>query len=492
MKLLAPGYLSAVIFWGCDRLVSEPGYGELAGKGLALPAPVLPALLSPDYSADSEPIEDNPQEADLEDDLEEEPSEEEEELPAPTASTPIIPDLISPSKDEEEETEPFEEDEFALTPPSPISPPIIPFSQTRLCRAQKSVRPQTPLPSSIAAFVDEWLAAPAPPSPPPSPLSPLSSPLPRIPSPPLPSSPTRSDSIPKADLQPRKIARLSPLPFRFEIRESFADAQDDKEVLRAQLASSEREARYLRSRVVTLEQEAAYARDAWSLAMDRIRTLQHQRQESNDRLTRFEERVRALERQDGPPVTSNSGVNQTALDQLVTQRVADALAAMEVNRSTNQEETNRTTATTRTCSYKEFRSCMHGNFSRTEGAVGLTRWFEKLESFFQVSKVKDGDRVKYVVCTMLDGALTWWNSYVRSVGIDAANATPWSEFKQMLIKKYYPRSENIKGNVTSSKPTDIHETITMAQSLMDQVIQDLGEKTVDNKRKWEGNHNNNN
>ncbi|GJU36597.1 hypothetical protein Tco_1184951 [Tanacetum coccineum] len=52
--------------------------------------------------------------------------------------------------------------------------------------------------------------------------------------------------------------------------------------------------------------------------------------------------------------------------------------------------------------------------------------------------------------------------------------------------------QNIKGNMTSSKPSDIHETITMAQSLMDQVTLDLGEKTVDNNRKWEGNHNNNN
>ncbi|GJR71693.1 hypothetical protein Tco_0084058 [Tanacetum coccineum] len=42
----------------------------------ALLAPVLPAPLSPDYSTDSEPIEDDPQEADSEDDPEEEPSEE--------------------------------------------------------------------------------------------------------------------------------------------------------------------------------------------------------------------------------------------------------------------------------------------------------------------------------------------------------------------------------------------------------------------------------
>ncbi|GKB85743.1 reverse transcriptase domain-containing protein [Tanacetum coccineum] len=180
--------------------------------------------------------------------------------------------------------------------------------------------------------------------------------------------------------------------------------------------------------------------------------------------------------------------------------------------------------------------------AETEGfAVGQTHWFEKLESVFQVSKVKDGDNVKYAACTMLDGALTWWNSYVQTVGIDATNAIPWSEFKQMLINNYCPRSEvqkmetelwnlkvkgtniiaytqhfqeltllcpkmatpeawmieryiggltqNIKGNVTSSKPTDIHETITTAQSLMDQVTRDLGEKTDDNKRKWEGNHN---
>ncbi|GKC97806.1 hypothetical protein Tco_1168081, partial [Tanacetum coccineum] len=49
-----------------------------------------------------------------------------------------------------------------------------------------------------------------------------------------------------------------------------------------------------------------------------------------------------------------------------------------------------------------------------------------------------------------------------------------------MIERYIGGlSQNIKENVTSSKPTDIHKTITMAQSLMDQVVQDLGEKTFD-------------
>ncbi|GKB93368.1 putative reverse transcriptase domain-containing protein [Tanacetum coccineum] len=49
---------------------------------------------------------------------------------------------------------------------------------------------------------------------------------------------------------------------------------------------------------------------------------------------------------------------------------------------------------------------------------------------------------------------------------------------------------NIKGNVTSSKPVDLHEAIEMAQGLMYQVVQELGENSGD-KRKWNGNHYNN-
>ncbi|GKC26103.1 hypothetical protein Tco_1033397, partial [Tanacetum coccineum] len=58
--------------------------------------------------------------------------------------------------------------------------------------------------------------------------------------------------------------------------------------------------------VITADQETAYTRDACSFAMDRIRELQHQTQASDNRLTRFGERVRGLERQDGPPDTGSS------------------------------------------------------------------------------------------------------------------------------------------------------------------------------------------
>ncbi|GKC79446.1 putative reverse transcriptase domain-containing protein [Tanacetum coccineum] len=50
---------------------------------------------------------------------------------------------------------------------------------------------------------------------------------------------------------------------------------------------------------------------------------------------------------------------------------------------------------------------------------------------------------------------------------------------------------SIKGNVTSSKPVDLHEAIKMAQGLMFQVVQELGENSGD-KRKWNRNYYNNN
>ncbi|GJR36873.1 reverse transcriptase domain-containing protein [Tanacetum coccineum] len=192
--------------------------------------------------------------------------------------------------------------------------------------------------------------------------------------------------------------------------------------------------------------------------------------------------------------------------------------------ASTQEETNRGSISSqnKTCNYKKFHAVMHESFRGTEGVVGLTRWFEKLESQFGINNVVEGDRVKFASSILLDGALTWWNVYVRSVTLDTTHATPWSDFKTMFIQKYCSRNEikqienelwnlkvkgtnltaynqrfqelillcpemvpstdrllehyieglplNIKGNVTSSKPVDLHEAIEMAQGLMYQVV----------------------
>nr|GEV61481.1 reverse transcriptase domain-containing protein [Tanacetum cinerariifolium] len=65
------------------------------------------------------------------------------------------------------------------------------------------------------------------------------------------------------------------------------------------------------------------------------------------------------------------------------------------------------------------------------------------------------------------------------------------------IEKYvrgFP--ERIKGNITSSKPTTLHDAINMARELVEQAVQGRATRIVEsNKRKWEDhqrNTNNNN
>ncbi|GJV78867.1 reverse transcriptase domain-containing protein [Tanacetum coccineum] len=126
-----------------------------------------------------------------------------------------------------------------------------------------------------------------------------------------------------------------------------------------------------------------------------------------------------------------------------------------------------------------------------------------------------------LLLTLTEEALSWWNSFAQRIRIEEAYKITWSEFKNLLIKKYCPRTEikkmedefynltgkgndlktyirrfqeltvlcltmvpnskklmevfigglprRIKGNVTSLKPQTLEEAITITQRLMDQV-----------------------
>ncbi|GKG33006.1 hypothetical protein Tco_0430516, partial [Tanacetum coccineum] len=77
----------------------------------------------------------------------------------------------------------------------------------------------------------------------------------------------------------------------------------------------------------------------------------------------------------------------------------------------------------------------------TEGVVGLTQWFKRMESVFHISNCEVRNQVKYATCTLLGNALMWWNSYVKTVGHDAAYGMPWKTLMKMMTDKYCPRGE---------------------------------------------------
>ncbi|GKB78072.1 hypothetical protein Tco_0944967, partial [Tanacetum coccineum] len=93
------------------------------------------------------------------------------------------------------------------------------------------------------------------------------------------------------------------------------------------------------------------------------------------------------------------------------------------------------------CSYSEFLKCKPLDFKGTEGVVGLTRWFEKMESVFSISNCTISCQVKFTTCTLQDDALTWWNTHVKTTTPEIAHAIPWATLKKMMTDKYCPRGE---------------------------------------------------
>ncbi|GKB26953.1 reverse transcriptase domain-containing protein [Tanacetum coccineum] len=93
--------------------------------------------------------------------------------------------------------------------------------------------------------------------------------------------------------------------------------------------------------------------------------------------------------------------------------------------------------------------------------------------------------VKFAACTLLDDALTWWNSYVKTIGLDGTDIVGYTRHFQELallfpfmvtleckmIERYiWGLIESIHGIVTSSKLTRIREAICIAHDLMDQRV----------------------
>ncbi|GJV05017.1 putative reverse transcriptase domain-containing protein [Tanacetum coccineum] len=95
----------------------------------------------------------------------------------------------------------------------------------------------------------------------------------------------------------------------------------------------------------------------------------------------------------------------------------------------------------RECTFQDFLKCKPQNFSGTEGVVGLTRWFEKMETVFNISNCPPKYQVKYATCTLQDSALTWWNSHKRTIGVEAAYAMNWVELMKLMTEVYCPRNE---------------------------------------------------
>nr|GEU45517.1 reverse transcriptase domain-containing protein [Tanacetum cinerariifolium] len=353
---------------------------------------------------DDEPFDDN--DDDDTDDEDEEPFEdeddddEEEEHLAPVDSfnVPVV-DHVPSARD----IEAFETDESAPTPRSPQT--MIPFSQTRLRRAQKTVRLEPPMSPFIEARIAEYAAAPVPPIPVVSGIRMRAL---------LPPTFPRTDVF-EDEMPPRKRACFTTPALGLEIGKSsaadaprqpgptldvdtwdeiveammerteefqvrFKEAQDDRAFLRARVNTLFRDRPFHFHTVLLLDREATYACEAWASSEDRsvaieayVRTLE-----------KMAPRKRTVRTSPATTTTTTTPVTDAQLRALIARGVAAALAKRDADRSKN---------------------------------------------------------VKFATCTLQGNALTWWNSHVRVVRHDVTYAMPWKTLKKMMTDKYCPRNE---------------------------------------------------
>ncbi|GKD15960.1 hypothetical protein Tco_1205118, partial [Tanacetum coccineum] len=139
----------------------------------------------------------------------------------------------------------------------------------------------------------------------------------------------------------------------------------------------------------------------------------------------------------------------------------------------------------------------------TEGVVGLTQWFKRMETVFNISNCVVENQVKFDTCTLHCVALTWCKSHVKTVGQDAAHNMRWNTLMKMMtelalmcgrmfpkesdkIEKYVDGLPNmIHGSVMASKPNTMQDAVKFATELMDKKIRTFEERQVENKRKFE-------
>ncbi|GKB16830.1 putative reverse transcriptase domain-containing protein [Tanacetum coccineum] len=93
------------------------------------------------------------------------------------------------------------------------------------------------------------------------------------------------------------------------------------------------------------------------------------------------------------------------------------------------------------CTYKSFMSCNPKEYDGKGGAVVLTRWIEKMETVIDNSGCAENQKVRYVASSLVNKALTWWNTQVQARGREAANAMSWNDFKALLVEEFCPSNE---------------------------------------------------
>nr|GEU61176.1 putative reverse transcriptase domain-containing protein [Tanacetum cinerariifolium] len=194
---------------------------------------------------------------------------------------------------------------------------------------------------------------------------------------------------------------------------------------------------------VVIQQDFNTSEDELKQAHAQITKLQRKQIGSNHKISLACFRITELEH-----IINDIQIHhQAAIRQLVVDSVVTALeiqaATMANADNANRNHEPKEAPLARKCSYKKLVSCQPFNFKGT----------------------------------LTEEALSWWNSFTQPIGIEEAYKITWVEFKKLLIKKYYTRTEiqkmedefyhlTVKGNDLQTYVRRFQELATLCPTMV--------------------------
>ncbi|GJX96262.1 putative reverse transcriptase domain-containing protein [Tanacetum coccineum] len=142
-------------------------------------------------------------------------------------------------------------------------------------------------------------------------------------------------------------------------------------------------------------------------------------------------------------------MNQAAIRRMIKENVDDAIVAEQARhanvgnnvRGSGPARGQDATPAARECTFVGFMKCNPTTFHGTEGVVELLRWFKKTKSVFRISDYKEGKKVRFSAATLRGPSLTWWNAKIATMGLETVNQMPWTEIKQLITAEFCPIEE---------------------------------------------------
>nr|GEY83367.1 hypothetical protein [Tanacetum cinerariifolium] len=183
-----------------------------------------------------------------------------------------------------------------------------------------------------------------------------------------------------------------------------------------------------------------------------------------------------------PPRKSTRGnppppLTQDTMNRMIQESVKAAIRAERerVQNEANHAEGPNVALVARECTFADFMKCSPITFSRNEGAVDLIRWIEKTEMVFTVATLG----IEVVTQKMwAEMKVMMTEEFRLPEEIQRMEGGLWNLRNERRLRLIYRLSENIKGEVTSSKPATLNKAVRMAHTLMEQKVKAIAEEKL--------------